>query len=66
MEKYKTYSYNLRLYGINIFTIVYDNIGGWFRLFGYGLTWTKKPLFSIRNGCRKSLKIKNSYISLIG
>ena len=44
MEKYKTYSYNLRLYGINIFTIVYDNIGGWFRLFGYGLTWTKKTI----------------------
>lgn len=66
MKKYKTYSYNLRLFGIDIFTIVYDKIGGWFRLFGYGLRWTKKPLFSIRNGCCKSLKIKNLYISLIG
>jgi len=65
MEKYKSYSYNLNLFGIDIFTIVYDNIGGWVRIVNYGVRWTKKPLFSIRNGCRKSLKIKNLYITLL-
>lgn len=39
--------------------------GGWFRILGKGITWTKRPLFSTRNGYRKSLKIKDYYITLL-
>ena len=39
--------------------------GGWFRILGRGITWTNRPLFSTRNGFRKSLKIKGYYITLL-
>ena len=57
MEKYKSYSYNLNLFGIDIFTIVYDNIGGWVRIFNYGVRWTKKT--TILNKKWMSQKSKN-------
>jgi hypothetical protein len=34
----------------------------WFKLFGEGLSITDQPLFSIRNGHRKSIKIGKYYI----
>lgn len=39
--------------------------GWWFRLFGKGLSVTTKPLFSIREKKRKSLKIGKYYIHTI-
>lgn len=34
----------------------------WFKLFGKGLSITDQPLFSIRNGYRKSIKVGKYYI----
>lgn len=34
----------------------------WFKLFGKGLSVTDQPLFSIRNGYRKHIKIGKYYI----
>lgn len=34
----------------------------WFKLFGKGLSITDQPLFSIRNGYRKHIKIGKYYI----
>lgn len=34
----------------------------WFKLFGKGLSMTDQPLFSIRNGVRKHIKIGKYYI----
>jgi len=39
--------------------------GGWFRILGKGITWTNRPLFSTRNGYKKSLKIKGYYITIL-
>lgn len=37
----------------------------WFKLFGKGLSMTDQPLFSIRNGYRKTLKIGKYHIYFI-
>mgnify|MGYP003334916375 FL=1 len=34
----------------------------WFRLFGKGLSITDQPLFSLRNGYRKHIKLGKYYI----
>lgn len=34
----------------------------WFKLFGKGLSMTDQPLFSIRNGYRRHIKIRKYYI----
>jgi hypothetical protein len=39
--------------------------GGWFRIFNFGISWTRNPLFSVKNGHKKSLKIKNTYFKII-
>lgn len=39
--------------------------GSWFRIFGKGISWTKKPRFNKRGSMKKSLKIKNYYITFI-
>ena len=39
--------------------------GSWFRIFGRGVSWTKNPLFGVRTGKKKSLKLKNYYITFI-
>ena len=51
----------------NINVFVCGKAGGvyWFRLFGKGLSMTDQPLFSIRNGYRKSLKIRKYHIYII-
>lgn len=51
----------------NTHVFVYGNANSthWFRLFGKGLSMTDQPLFSIRNGYRKTLKIGKYHIYTI-
>ena len=49
----------------NVFVCGIANNTRWFRLFGKGLSMTDQPLFSIRNGYRKTLKIGKYYIYII-
>ena len=58
-------SYTIQISKTQVFSYQYDKIGGWFRIFNHGMAWTKEPLFSVRNGYKKSLKIKGHYIRLI-
>lgn len=38
--------------------VTYNSEGGWFRIFGKGISWTKSPpLFSERMGYIKKIKI---------
>ncbi len=62
-EYIKTYAIQIRK--TYLFSYQYDRDGGWFRIFKYGISWTTKPLFSVRNGDKKSLKIKNIYFTFI-
>ena len=39
--------------------------GSWFRIFGKGISWSKRPRFSSKNGYKKSLKIKGYYITFV-
>jgi hypothetical protein len=48
------------LFGIRIFSMLIFDHGGWFRLFGKGLTWcdnTIKPMFSERVGKTKKITV---------
>ena len=47
---------------INVFVCAKAGSTFWFKLFGKGLSTTDQPLFSIRNGHRKSLKVGKYYI----
>lgn len=58
-EYIKTYAIQIRK--TYLFSYQYDKDGGWFRIFKYGISWTKEPLFSNRNGYYKSIKIRNNY-----
>ena len=58
-------SFSIRLFKSYVLSVQYDKDGGWFRIFNFGIGWTKKPLFSIRNGYKKSLKIKETYYTFL-
>jgi hypothetical protein len=62
-EYIKTYAIQIRK--TYLFSCQYDRDGGWFRIFKFGIAWTKNPLFSVRTGRKKSLKIKNNYYRII-
>jgi hypothetical protein len=47
-----------------IFSLVRSEENGWMEIFSYKICWTKNPLFSVRNGYKKSIKLKNYYITL--
>lgn len=49
----------------NVFICAKAGGTSWFRIFGKGLSITDKPLFSIRNGYKKTLKIGNYHIYTI-
>jgi len=70
LKTYKIKNEYIKIYAIQIrktylFSYQYDKIGGWFRIFNHGISWTKEPLYSVRNGLKKSLKIKGYYIRLL-
>lgn len=52
-----------------IWSSYHDNGRGWFRLFGYGLTWQDKGIhglpFSARMGITKGLTIGKWYITFL-
>lgn len=58
-------AYSIKLFKTYLLSLQTHRDGGWFRLFGYGVGWTKIPLFSVRNGYKKSLKIRNLYFTLL-
>ncbi len=62
-------NYSLELFGINIFSMYYDDRFGWFRLLGKGLKFkdvtVHNLIFSERNGYKKFIKIKNWIISYL-
>jgi len=43
-------------------TKIFQHGTSWFRVFGYGLSWTCAPLFSVRNGFKKSLRFGRWYV----
>ena len=47
-----------------IFSLVRSEENGWVEIFSCKICWTKNPLFSVRNGYKKSIKLKNYYITL--
>jgi hypothetical protein len=47
-----------------IFSLVRSEENGWMEIFSRKICWTKNPLFSVRNGYKKSIKLKNYYITL--
>lgn len=49
----------------NVFVCGSADSTRWFKLFGRGLSMTDQPLFSIRNGYRKTLKIGKYHIYFI-
>ena len=69
----KTYKINneyIKTYAIKIcktylFSYQYNRDGGWVRIFKFGIGWTKNPMFSVRNGYKKSLKIRNNYYTFL-
>ena len=58
-------SFAIKIFKTYLFSYQYHEDGGWFRILNYGISWTKKPLFSVRNGYKKSLKVKNIYFTFI-
>ena len=57
--------FSIKLFKSYLFSMQYHKDGGWFRIFKIGIAWTKTPLFSVRSGYKKSLKIKNTYYRII-
>ena len=57
--------FSVKLFKILLFSMQYHKDGGWFRIFKIGIAWTRIPLFGIRNGHKKSLKIRNNYYTFI-
>jgi hypothetical protein len=49
----------------NVFVCGKANNTRWFKLFGKGLSMTDQPLFSIRNGYRKTLKFGRYHLYVI-
>jgi len=47
---------------INVFVCAKAGSTFWFKLFGKGLSITDQPIFSIRNGYGKHIKIRKYYI----
>jgi len=60
---------DLKVFRKIVFSCNYKNGSFWFRILGYGLhikNITKFPLlFSQRNGLKKSIRIKNTYIEYL-
>jgi hypothetical protein len=70
LKVYKINNEYIKAFSIKIFksyliSMQYHKEGGWFRIFKFGIAWTKNPLFSIRNGHKKSLKIKENYYTIL-
>jgi hypothetical protein len=57
------------LFGYTVFYLQYEKDGGWFRLFGYGLSWQNKHiyprLFSGRMGVNKTIFIGRWRLGII-
>ena len=70
LKTYRIKNDYIRLYSVvmgkkTLFFYQISDSGGWFRIFERGLCWTTKPLFSVKYGYKKSLKIGKYYISII-
>lgn len=50
---------------IDVFVCASADSTRWFKLFGKGLSMTDQPLFSIRNGYKRHIKIGKYYIYTI-
>jgi hypothetical protein len=58
-------AFSIKLFKSYLFSMQYHKDGGWFRIFKIGIAWTRIPLFSVRNGYKKSLKIRNNYYTFL-
>lgn len=58
-------AFSIKTFKILLFSMQYHKDGGWFRIFKLGIAWTRTPLFSVRNGHKKSLKIRNNYYTFL-
>lgn len=58
-------AFSIKVFKTYLFSGQYHKDGGWFRIFRYGIGWTRTPLFSVGNGYKKSLKIRNTYFTFI-
>lgn len=47
-----------------LYSYVSSEKSGWISILGFKVGWTKEPLFSVRHGHTKSIKIKNYYFTL--
>jgi hypothetical protein len=55
------WAFSFRVFKLPVFAFYLSKESFWFRIFGYGLSATSKPLFSVRNGYKKSLKLGKFY-----
>ena len=63
--KMKVVEHSIFIGKTNVFVCGNTDNTRWFKLFGKGLSMTDIPLFSIRNGYRKTLKIGKYHIYVI-
>ena len=47
-----------------LYSYVNGEKNGWMSILGFKVGWTKEPLFSVRHGYTKSIKIKDYYFTL--
>lgn len=47
-----------------LYSYVSGEKSGWISILGFKVCWTKEPLFSVRHGYTKSIKIKDYYFTL--
>ena len=63
--KMKVVEHTIFIGKTNVFVCGGSGNTHWFKLFGKGLSMTDQPLFSIRNGYKKTLKIGKYHIYII-
>lgn len=56
---------SLRFFRLPILAFSLSKGNGWVRFFGRGVSVTTQPLFSVRNGYKKSLKLGKFYFELL-
>lgn len=56
---------SLRIFRLPFFAFSLSKGTGWVRFFGRGVSVTTQPLFSVRNGFKKSLKLGKFYFELL-